>query len=146
MFNMIPEESSEKPVGVAMGILLKNAALHCRIHHLWKMEQDDSLTEQQVRDLTLYLANFAAPIRNAANETECLACGALYSKATPPNQMIPRRENIALHEDGEGRCQKCAYPLRWHHRIFDRNGILLVRLDFFPLSYHPSALEKGAAN
>ena len=141
MFNLIPDEKDEKPVSVAMGLVLKNPALHCRINHLWKLNDSDTLTEIQIRDLSLYLANFCAPIKNIANETECVACGNLLSKAVP-GDMLPRDGNIALQGNGEGRCLKCGYPLRWYHEIYDRNKILLVRLEFFPLSYHPSALER----
>jgi len=141
----IPAEEQETPVSSVNGFVFKHPATHCRVKHLWPPKPGETVPEEWTNAMTLYLANFAEPVRNLANQVQCFACNSLL---TGPYGMADWRTRgaISLNTDTptlEGKCNGCGWPLRAFHEIKLPTGQLLVRLDGFPLLYHPSATERG---
>lgn len=130
------------PTRTVAGRELKHPAYVCRAIDLWPTELGE-LAESYRQDLDNYLKDFARPVRNIADEVDCIGCGAQLTART---EKTAKRlgQTVEVHPDtGEGRCIKCGYPLRALHKMHGRDGKLLVRLASFPLCYHPSSTSRN---
>ncbi len=140
---VIPTEEEETAVRSYSGYMLKNRALHCRPKHLFPQADLETAAPAWTTAMQLYFANFCEPVRNLANEVHCVACNA---RLTGPQGMADWLTRGALMVDTESetleaRCTACAYPARCAHRVYLPDGRLVVALNWFPLQYHPSAMD-----
>lgn len=133
----------EMPVREVAGRPLKNLAYVCTAKDLWPNDLRE-LSDAHQQDLDNYLRDFARPIRNIADEVSCLACGAQLTARTEKTAKRLGRTVDVDEETGEGRCLGCGYPLRALHRMYSREGQLLVRLVGFPLMYHPNSTLRSS--
>ena len=141
----IPPPEEEKPVTTLLGMVLANKAWHARHDDLWPPKAGQEPVKPEWRDaIDLYLGNFCRPVKSIANEVHCVACNGLLTKpyAGPDHRGIsvdPTSPTL------EAKCESCGYPIRCKHAITlppPNNHVLLVRLEYFPLCYHPSATER----
>lgn len=144
MERQIPAEEDERPVKHLNGVILANDAFHCRPKDLWPNDMEHAKPEW-VPYMELYLANFCRPIQSIAKEVKCVACDKQLTGAYA--YMADWKSQNAVNFDPgsptlEGKCDGCGYPVRCKHTIKLPNGQVLVRLDNFPLCYHPSATER----
>lgn len=141
---VIPLRGEEHPVEIFAGRRLKNPAYHCRPEHLWPKGISEAQPEW-VTQMELYLANFCEPIRTIADEVKCMACD---KQVTGHHILLTdwrHKDAIKFSPHGtmEGTCTGCGYPCRLKHEIFVKDTRkLIVRLDNFPLFYHPSATNR----
>lgn len=142
---IIPTEEDEVAVRQMNGILFVNNAYHCRPKDLWPSELVDAKPEW-VRAMELYLANFCRPIQSIAREVKCVACDKQLTGAYAHMADWRHASAVTVNTSSatlEGRCSGCGYPVRCRHEIKLPDGRTLVRLDNFPLCYHPSATERA---
>lgn len=138
----VPSVEAEKPISNFNGFLFKNPAVHCRPDHLFKISKDEPYPDHWRIPTELYFANFCKPIKTLANETECIACGTTMT--APQGEYRGQGKGLVLDLESdylEGRCGNCGYPVRARHFVFNKEQ-LVVKLDFFPMNYHPSALQE----
>lgn len=141
---MIPPREGEVPVQIFAGQRLKNPIYHCRPEHLWPKDIQQA-NPSWVKDISLYCANFAEPIRTIADELKCPACD---KQVTGHHILLTdwrHKDAITYSPHGtmEGNCTGCGYPCRLKHEIrWSETGQMLVTLKNFPLFYHPSATER----
>lgn len=133
----------ELPVRTLAGRELKHPAYVCRARDLWPRGVDE-LEESKEQDLNNYLRDFARPVRNIADEVDCLGCGAQLTARTEKTAKRLGRTVEIDEKTGEGRCLSCGYPLRALHMMYSRQGQLLVRLESFPLMYHPNSTKRNS--
>lgn len=129
------------PTREVAGRPLHHDAYVCRAKDLWPTELKE-LSQSHQEDLDRYLRDFARPIRNIADEMSCIACGSQLTARTEKTAKKLGRTVEVDEETGEGRCLQCGYPLRALHRMYARDGQLLVRLIGFPLLYHPLSTKR----
>jgi hypothetical protein len=115
----------------------------CTARDLWPTELDE-LSPAHQADLDHYLRDFSKPIRNIADEILCFACNAQLTARTKATADRLGQTADVDEKTGEGRCLKCAYPLRALHRIYSRTGQFLVELKGFPLLYHPNSTHRSS--
>lgn len=132
----------EMPVRSLSGRELKHPAYVCTARDLWPKGLDELLPAQQ-QDLDNYLRDFARPIRNMADEVSCLGCGSQLTARTETTAKSLGQTVEADLRTGEGRCLHCGYPLRALHKMYSREGELLVQLSSFPLLYHPHSTKRN---
>lgn len=144
----IPPLEHEKPVSSLKGMMFKHQAWHARHDDLWPPKAGEKRpTDEQRRTIDLYLANFCRPIKSIANEVACVACGknltAPYGQLKVSFQDTPPLKIDRHSFTREARCGNCGYPVRCKHVIkYTGSNIPLVRLDFFPMCYHPIATDR----
>lgn len=147
-FPQIPPLEHEKPIGSLKGFIFANPAWFCRHDDLWPPKPGEPLPDdRQRKSIDLYLANFCRPVKSIANEVRCVACG--QDLTTPYGQKVKTSlTQTFLKVDrqsptGEAKCGGCGYPVRTKHVIrYIGSSIPVVKLDFFPLCYHPSATDR----
>jgi hypothetical protein len=130
----------EVPVRTFMGQVLANPAYHCKGVDLWPNEIKE-LSEEHIAGLDAYLERFSRPVRTIADEIRCVACDFQVTGAHVGLQDWRHKTALTYSTEGtcEGRCNQCGYPVRLFHEIRSLNGErLLVRLNGFPLFYHPN--------
>lgn len=145
-FPTVPPLEEEKPIRSLNGFVFANPAWHARHDDLWPPKAGVDLPlEEWRRAIDLYLANFCRPIKSIANEVHCVACDGLltmpYGKAGHKG-IIVDKSSFGL----ESKCAGCGYPIRCKHVITmpePNNHVILVKLDYFPMCYHPSATERA---
>jgi hypothetical protein len=128
----------DAPVREVAGTTLAHPAYRCSVRDLWPTEMA-RFKGSHVQDMENYLADFAQPVRNIADEMSCIGCGAQLTARTQQTADRIGRTVEVDEESGEGRCLKCGYPLRALHMIYSREGQLLMKLVGFPLLYHPAS-------
>lgn len=140
-----PEDfSREGGIIVVNGTALRNTAYPCMAVDLWPTDVRKAKPEW-VEAMNLYLTDFCRPVRSIADEIKCVACD---SQVTGHHVLLTDWKNkealtYSPHGTMEGRCTRCAYPMRMKHEIFSGDKTqLLVRLEGFPLFYYPPSLKK----
>lgn len=141
----IPTLEEERPIKNHNGFVFSNPAFHCRHDDLWTPRPGDNLSTEGRRAIDVYLANFCRPVQSIAKEVRCVACNV--------NLTFPmggrERRTITMDTSSatkEGRCTDCGYPLRCTHIITllpPHPPHVVVKLEFFPLCYHPSATKRA---
>jgi hypothetical protein len=132
-------EDGEVPVRNYHGVVLANPAYHCRPRDLWPTELDE-LPMEFWHPLEEYLKRFSRPVRTIADEIRCLACDKQVTGHHVGLQDWRYKSAMTYSTEGtcEGRCNGCGYPVRLFHEIRTLDGEkLIVRLNGFPLFYHP---------
>jgi len=145
IMDRIPSVEDERPVTQKDGFVFANPAYHARHDDLWPPKAGEEPPRDSWRQaIDLYLANFCRPVRSIANEVKCFACNMLLTK--PYAGPGARGLTVDPHSPTlEGRCDGCGWPVRCRHEILTlptEGSQPLVRLDYFPMSYHPSAIER----
>ncbi len=141
---VIPTKEEERPVKHLNGIIFTNDAWHCRPEDLWPTELSQAEPEW-VRWMEIYLANFCRPVQSIAKEVQCVACDAQLTGAYAGFRDPMHRLAVVIDESSptlEGRCGECGYPIRARHVIALPDGRPIVKLENFPLCYHPSATAR----
>lgn len=148
----IPSPEEEKPIKSYNGFVFSNSAWHARHDDLWPPKAGEARPPQEFRDaIDLYLGNFCRPIKSIANEVRCVACNEDLTTPYGRKELITNLGGARLKIDRasptlEARCGNCGYPVRCAHSISPLpprpKFPLLVKLDFFPLCYHPSATDR----
>jgi hypothetical protein len=143
--NRIPTLEEEVPVLNLNGFIFSNRAYHCRHDDLWTPRPEDSLSLEGRRAIDVYLANFCRPVQSIAKEVRCVACNV---NLTLPMGGDARKTMVvdSSSDTLESRCEECGYPLRCRHMIVllaPHSPLAVVKLDFFPLCYHPSATTRA---
>lgn len=139
----VPSEEEERPVRIFNGYVLANDIRHCRPRHLWPTGHEQ-IKEEWRDSIERYLAAFAEPVTTAAKEIVCPACGDQVTGHGQNTKDWRFRHKLTFSPEDtmEGRCANCGYPCRLKHEILSPNKELLVRLQGFPLFYHPAATQQ----
>jgi hypothetical protein len=141
---VIPPRDEEVPVRTFNGFVFANDAWHCRPIHLWPKGVDELEKHPDWKDqIERYLAAFCEPVTTAAKEICCVACNEQVTGAYINVEDWRHKGKLEFSQEGtwEGRCRSCGYPCRLKHEIM-LGELLLVRLQAFPLFYHPSATQR----
>jgi len=147
----IPTLAEETPIRSHNGFVFSNPAYHARHDDLWPPKAGVQPPDQWIRDsVDLYLGNFCRPVVSIAKEVRCVACNADLTAPYGTDQKWAMHSTPLKidYQSGshEARCGGCGYPVRCKHIISPPppRPMLppLVKLDFFPLCYHPSATDR----
>jgi hypothetical protein len=148
----IPSVEEEKPIRNLHGYVFSNPAYHARHDDLFPPKAGEPPVPQEFRDaIDIYLGNFCRPVRSIANEVRCVACNEDLTTPYGREALITQLGGARLKVDRQSpdldaRCGNCGYPVRCRHVISPlppRPPVpVLVRLDFFPMCYHPRATDR----